>query len=134
MENRCKKRATPEKCLKYYTARLEEGKDVVKLLEFHKLEKEQKNTKEHQLRIIDIECLKRSSKANGSEGTREKKKQKCKNYYRTLVEKGRDVVEIFKFQKLKKNENKQNTTKNCNKSDIRINAILNITYFQCKDN
>ena len=124
MENRCRKRATPEKCLKYYTARLEEGKDVVKLLEFHKLEKERINKKEHQLKIVDIECLKRSSKAKGSEGTREKKKKECKKYYRTLVEKGRDVEEIFKFQKLKKDESKQNRTKNCNKSDIGINAIL----------
>ena len=106
MENRCRKRATPEKCLKYYTARLEEGKDVVKLLEFHKLEKERKNKKEHQLRIVNIECLKRSSKANGSEGTSEKKKQECKKYYGTLVEKGRDVEEIFKIQKLKKDESK----------------------------
>ena len=106
MENRCRKRATPEKCLKYYTARLEEGKDVVKLLEFHKLEKERKNKKEHQLKIVDIECLKRSSKTKGSEGTREKMKQKCKKYYRTLVEKGRDVEKIFKIQKLKKDESK----------------------------
>ena len=106
MENRCKKRATPEKCLKYYTARLEEGKDVVKLLEFHKLEKERINKKEHQLKIVNIECLKRSSKAKGSWGTRKKQKQKCKKYYENLVEKERDVEKIFKFHKLKKEESK----------------------------
>ena len=65
MENRCRKRATPEKCLKYYTARLEEGKDVVKLLEFHKLEKERKDKKEHQLKIVNIECLKRLLRLHG---------------------------------------------------------------------
>ena len=78
----------------------------MKLLEFHKLEKERKNKIEHQLRIVNSECLKRSSKAKGSEGTREKKKQECKKYYENLVEKGRDVEKIFKFHKLKKEESK----------------------------
>ena len=80
LENRCKKRTTAKKCLKYYRARLEEGKDVVKLLEFHKLEKERKNKKEHQLTIVG----------------------------RARLEEGKDVEETFKFQKLKKDENKQN--------------------------
>ena len=58
---------------------------------------------------MESECFERSFKKQGiSFKEKEKKNQRCLKYFRTLVDKGKDVEEIFKLQKLKRDENKQN--------------------------
>ena len=42
MQNECRKRRNPLKCIKYYRTLVEKGKDVKKMFEFQKLETEQK--------------------------------------------------------------------------------------------
>ena len=41
MVNECNKRTNPGKCIKYYTTLVEKGKDVKKIFESQKLEREQ---------------------------------------------------------------------------------------------
>ena len=45
MVNECNKRTNPGKCIKYYRTLVEKGKDVQKIFESKKLEREQKKKK-----------------------------------------------------------------------------------------
>ena len=45
MQNECKRRKNPGKCIKHYRTLIEKGKDVEKIFEFQNLEKEQKKKK-----------------------------------------------------------------------------------------
>ena len=45
MESECNKRTNPGKCIKYYRTLVEKGKDVKKIFESQKLEREQKKKK-----------------------------------------------------------------------------------------
>ena len=60
------------------------------------------------MKVVESECNRRSYKAKGSWLVIKKKAKRCRKYFKTLVEKGKDVKEILKFQKLKREENKQN--------------------------
>ena len=55
---------------------------------------------DHQIDVMENKCKLR------------KNPRKCKKYFRSLVEKGKDVQKIFKFQKLKKEQCK---SKKCKK-------------------
>ena len=60
------------------------------------------------MKVVESECNRRSYKAKGSWLVIKKKAKRCRKYFKTLVEKGKDVKEILKLQKLKREENKQN--------------------------
>ena len=52
------------------------------------------------MKIVDSECNKRSHKVKGSKVVKEKKKLRCRKYFRTFVDKGKDMKTVF--EKLKK--------------------------------
>ena len=58
------------------------------------------------MKVVDSECNKRSHNVKGSKVVKEKKKLRCRKYFRTFVDKGKDMKTVF--EKLKRDENKQN--------------------------
>ena len=60
------------------------------------------------MKVAETECNKRSHKVKGSRDHKEKERSRCRKYFTTLVEKGKDVKEFIERQKLKRDENKQN--------------------------
>ena len=56
---------------------------------------------EHQLKVVDAECNRRSRKTKGSRVIKEKKKKKCRKYFRTFVEEGKDMKTVFENLKKK---------------------------------
>ena len=54
------------------------------------------------MKIVDSECNKRSHKVKGSRMVKEKKKLRCRKYFRTFVDKGKDMKTVFENFKNKR--------------------------------
>ena len=67
------------------------------------------------MKVVDNECHKRSHKVRGSKDLKEKKRKRCRTYFRTFVNKGKDMKTLF--EKLKKKPRQRRCKgKGCRKS------------------